>query len=306
MNSSRLIRCVLPLALMGAWGLAAPLAGAADNAPSLASKHQDFQQGLLWKVEKSGIPANYVFGTIHLGDERVTKLPAIVQETLKQARSFTMEIVTDDIGRQVFVEAMLLERGDLRKLIGDELFARTAALMQESGVPPDITGKLKPWGVLLNLIMSSGKPGVILDNELLHAAMLQHKPVYQLESVDEQIALFDDIPTEIQIALLKTAVGNYPSLPEAVEKTIAAYLARDLKSINDINEGLMLGPDGAPHYEYFITRVVHGRNVIMAHRMQARLREGNAFFAVGAMHLYGEKGVLSLLEQEGFKVTRMY
>lgn len=300
------MRCALVLLLAGAGGDAPLQAWAADSPSPQQIESQNFQRGLLWKVEKPGNAASYVFGTIHLGDERVTTLPAIVQDTLRHARSFTMEIVTDDVGGQVFVEAMLLERGDLRKLIGDDMFARASALMQESGVPPALTEKLKPWGVMLNLIMASGKPAVILDNELLHAAMLQHKPVYQLESVDEQIALFDDIPMEIQIALLKTALGNYPSLPEAVEKTIAAYLARDLKSINDINESLMFGPDGAPHYEYFIKRVLHGRNIIMAHRMQARLREGNAFFAVGAMHLYGEKGVLRLLEQEGFKVTRMY
>lgn len=306
MNTATMIRCVCILTLAGAWAFGAPPASAADTAISRQDQHRDFQKGLLWKVEKPGVPASYVFGTIHLSDARVTKLPSIVEETLQQAQSFTMEIVADDVGRQVFSEAMLLDRGDLKQLIGEDLFARTTELMRQSGVPPEVTDKLKPWGVLLNLIMSSGKPGVILDNELLYRAMLQHKPVYQLESVDEQIALFDDIPMDTQIALLKSALETYPSMPGAVEKMISAYLAGDLKAINDINEGLMLGPDGAPHYEYFIKRVLYGRSVIMAYRMQARLREGNAFFAVGAMHLYGEKGVLSLLEQEGFKVTRMY
>jgi uncharacterized protein YbaP (TraB family) len=44
----------------------------------------------------------------------------------------------------------------------------------------------------------------------------------------------------------------------------------------------------------------------MADRMQARLNEGRAFVAVGALHLYGDRGVLALLERRGWSVTRVY
>ena len=40
--------------------------------------------------------------------------------------------------------------------------------------------------------------------------------------------------------------------------------------------------------------------------MQPQLRQGNAFVAVGALHLYGDKGILSLLERDGWRVTRLY
>lgn len=44
----------------------------------------------------------------------------------------------------------------------------------------------------------------------------------------------------------------------------------------------------------------------MAHCMLARLREGNAFFEVGALHLYGEGGFLGLLQKEDVRLTVMY
>jgi len=44
----------------------------------------------------------------------------------------------------------------------------------------------------------------------------------------------------------------------------------------------------------------------MAFRMQRELRRGNAFVALGALHLYGEKGVLALLEQDGWRARRVY
>ena len=44
----------------------------------------------------------------------------------------------------------------------------------------------------------------------------------------------------------------------------------------------------------------------MAFRMQRQLRKGEAFVALGALHLYGEKGVLALLLEDGWKVARIY
>ena len=44
----------------------------------------------------------------------------------------------------------------------------------------------------------------------------------------------------------------------------------------------------------------------MAKRMQQRLKEGQAFIAVGALHLPGKEGILSLLEQQGYQVKALY
>jgi len=55
----------------------------------------------------------------------------------------------------------------------------------------------------------------------------------------------------------------------------------------------------------FLKRVILDRSVVMAFRMQRQLRRGNAFVALGALHLYGEKGVLALLEGDGYRAKRV-
>jgi uncharacterized protein YbaP (TraB family) len=40
--------------------------------------------------------------------------------------------------------------------------------------------------------------------------------------------------------------------------------------------------------------------------MQPQLAAGGAFVALGALHLYGEQGVLRLLERQGWRVIRIY
>ena len=48
------------------------------------------------------------------------------------------------------------------------------------------------------------------------------------------------------------------------------------------------------------------RTYVMVDRMQPELGKGSAFFAIGAMHLAGEKGVLRLLEARGYRVEKIY
>jgi uncharacterized protein YbaP (TraB family) len=56
----------------------------------------------------------------------------------------------------------------------------------------------------------------------------------------------------------------------------------------------------------FQDRLITRRNRLMAERLQPYLQEGNAFVAVGALHLPGETGLLELLEQRGYTVRVLY
>ena len=39
--------------------------------------------------------------------------------------------------------------------------------------------------------------------------------------------------------------------------------------------------------------------------MRKPMRLGNTFIAVGAVHLYGDQGVLALVEKDGYTLTRV-
>ena len=44
---------------------------------------------ILWKIEKEGRPASYLFGTVHLTDERVTNLSPAVDRRLSTTRRWS-------------------------------------------------------------------------------------------------------------------------------------------------------------------------------------------------------------------------
>jgi len=271
--------------------------------PAAAS---DFGHGILWEISKPGIHHSYVFGTIHSDDPRVTRLPQAVEQAFAYARSFSAELDMNDDTMRRTEQAMLLPPGSkLQQLIGPERFQKCVALMADYDVPQSMVMRMRPWAVALQLNMPKPQNGEFLDLILYQRAVARSMPVYGLETMAEQTAVFDNMPLTQQVELLDQAIANYASMPAMIQSLIDLYLARDLAGLQAINDQQMQSADAklAASVEQ---RLILTRNHRMVLRMQPRLQEGYAFIAVGALHLPGEQGILSLLKQEGYLVRYVY
>jgi len=286
--------------------LAAALAAVA--APSWPAEER-FGRGLLWRVTNHKARPSHVYGTIHVVDPRLTELPATVLRRFNTAKSLMLEFVPDAYARERFLEAaMFLDRQTLEEKIGREDFERALEHLAPIVLSREVVNKLKPWGVLLNLRNPRrAEHGAPLDAQLLALARARRLPYDQIEGVEEQIFTFDEFPMDSQVALLKHSLAHGAELAELAERTLEAYLRGELAAIWRLREEFVARhPLIAAHQAVMTKRVIHDRSVVMAFRMQRELRRGGAFVAVGALHLHGAAGVLALLEQDGFRSSRVY
>ncbi|TMH93843.1 MAG: TraB/GumN family protein [Betaproteobacteria bacterium] len=276
--------------------------------PAWAAPDERFARGVLWRVSKKGVAPSHVFGTIHVADPRLAELPPAVRRAFGGAKSLMLEFLPDAYSKERFVQAALfLDHQTLEQKIGTEDFQRALEHLQPIGLPREFVNRLKPWGVLLNLRGAAEKDGSPLEIQLLARARARRIPLLQIEEVEEQIFTFDEFPMESQVALLKHSLTHRDELVALAERTLDAYLTRDLAAIWELREKFMARyPEIAAHQAVMTKRVVHDRSVVMALRMQRELRRGAAFIALGALHLYGDKGVLALLEEDGYRSTRVY
>jgi len=275
----------------------------------LQAMTERFARGLLWRVTRESVAASHVYGTIHVPDPRLAELPAAVRSHFDAAKSLMLEFVPDPYSRERFLEAaMFLDRQTLAEKIGAEDFERAVEHLAPIGLTREVVNKLKPWGVLLNLRNPKrAEQGAPLDSQLLELARARRLPLQQIEGVEEQIFTFDEFPMESQVALLKHSLAHREELLELAERTLEAYLERDLAAIWRLREQFIARyPEIAAHQAVMTKRVVHDRSVVMAFRMQRQLRRGDAFVALGALHLYGEKGVLALLEADGYRAEVVF
>ncbi|MDH3716167.1 MAG: TraB/GumN family protein, partial [Gammaproteobacteria bacterium] len=182
---------------------------------------------------------------------------------------------------------------------------RLAEVMHQRQVPEPALRRLRPWAVAMVLSMPRQFSGLALDLYLQQYAQRLEKPLYGLESLEEQLAVFDELSTTEQLQLLHTTLHQLPELPALIEALTNAYLARDLAAMQALVEAQLAIGDVRFNHR-FSTRLIDDRNLRMLRRMQPRLREGGAFIAVGAMHLPGERGLLSLLRGRGYELLAIY
>jgi len=290
-------------------GRAAALILAAALATARPAAAADFAEGVLWRVSRAGVPPSHVFGTIHLADPRVLELPGPVARALDESRSFAMEVPRWDGHDWRMFEAAQEDRlGRLEALLGPQAYARLRAALAARGIPAEVIARLKPWAALANYaITPEGYEHQTLDQKLFAAARARRLRIQALEGTEEHIAVFEGIPQDTQVAMLRHVLEHRDYLASMIEPTLQAWLRRDLAGIHAVNERIVARfPAMAPHYRVFLRHLVDNRSVVMAHRLHLPLRAGRVFVAVGATHLRGEQGLLRLIERQGYRLSRVY
>ena len=271
-------------------------------ADSNASK----QRGLLWEISKPGMVPGHLFGTIHSEDPEVLQLSGPVQQALDDASRVVLEVLMDRDTMVYTSTAMLMTDGRLLSaILGEDLFVPTLAAMQARGIPEVVVERMKPWAVAITLAMPPAVTGQVLDLTLYQFARENSKPVYGLETIREQLDVFEGMSLDDQVALVRDAVEQFPGIDALHADLLAAYKRRDLAALEALNESSMKTGDQRLARD-FQQRLILDRNRRMAERMQEHLQAGGAFIAVGALHLPGDEGLVELLERRGYSVRAFY
>ncbi len=263
------------------------------------------EQGLLWHISGKGVDS-YLFGTMHSEDPRVTRLPAEVEQRFMAADTVVLEVSLDAQTEMAAAAQMMLpQESSLTALVGEALSAQAKQAMLSRGVPPAVTERLQPWATVLVLSMPRQQGGLVLDKLLYDRAQAEGKRFQALESVEEQIAVFTSLSIDEQKALLQTVLKEYQGYPLLFEQMTEAYLSGDLAQLVKISDANPMTSDPELHAKV-MTKLLDHRNRRMVKRMQTMLMEGKVFVAVGALHLPGETGLISLLRQQGYAITPLY
>jgi hypothetical protein len=258
--------------------------------------------GLLWEIGGPDASPSYLFGTIHSEDPGVIGLAPAVERAFTRCRQVILEVNLDADAMDAGSTAMLLTDGRrLSEIVGNPLFEQTAAALRTRGVPDAVTEHMKPWAAATALSMPVPETGRVLDVVLFQRAQQAGKPLHGLETFAEQLEVFDGLSFEDQVELLRDAVEQVAGLDALLAELLAAYKRQDLAAMVAINEAAMATGDQRLAGE-FQRRLIVDRNHRMAERMEPWLKKGGAFVAVGALHLPGEQGLVSLLRQRGYSV----
>lgn len=268
---------------------------------------------LLWRISRQGIPDSYLFGTVHLTDERVTTLSSGVREAIAGARVVALEVADVSPGALAAAIAkspqlMMLENGQrLDHLISPEAFAEVKKQLETARLPSALAHQVKPWVVSMVMAvsecerkrMANGKP--VVDMRVAETARAEGIPVVGLESVQSQLEAAASVPMAEQVALLKSSLEMANRVDDLRETLLQLYLSRRIGAVLPL-QGLFARRSGIRQatFDGFKSKMIEQRNRLMRTHALPLLAEGNVFIAVGALHLIGENGLVELLRNAGY------
>ena len=270
-----------------------------------------FAHPFLWQV--TGEQSFYLFGTIHLPDPRVTVLSPEVEKALSESTSFYAELDLTESNTMLITQSMWLKGDDtLHDLLSSDLKEDITRYLKS--INPELNleyfAKQKIWVLAVTLTVLEQQlkyPGHLpLDSSLYQKASLLGLQTGGLETVQEQLGVFDSLSIEDQIQFLTDTVEflhqNNNESNDFVESTLNAYLDGEL---NELMTHLMSYMKDNDFYADLLNNLIDNRNIQMTEDI-VHLVTGNPdekyFFAVGVGHFWGENSINLLLQEQGYSI----
>ena len=267
--------------------------------PKFASAQPE-EASLLWKIERDDVKPSYVFGTFHILPQSAFVLHDKVKDAFAESDLLVLELDIDSPSLQTdIMQHAGMDNGEtLDKLLPNSAYAKINEQLQEVlGVG------LQPFNTFKPLLIASfltakfiGEQPASFEATLAQMALSKGIEVQGIETVAEQMKVFDNISYVDQAADLVEMVEEEEKVMESFSEMLALYQAEDQAALYKMMEDYIEDPKQ-------IEQLIHQRNSNWIPRIEEKARKNATFFGVGAGHLGGEKGVLVLLKEAGFKVT---
>lgn len=266
---------------------------------------QNLEKSLLWKISGNGIKeASYLYGTIHITCDAT--LPQKAINALEATNQLYLELDMDDpsLQQSMMQEMMMKDGKTMASLVSAEDFKIVDAfLVKQLGFSAQMLNTFKPFMVSAMLypkMIDCGMQSV--EQKLMDVTKEQKEEVFGLESVAEQMKVFDAIPYEIQMKeLVKTAKTDLEKDKKEMELFMKIYKSEDINAMYEATQ-----ESENEITSKFEEILLSNRNKNWIPIIEKVAKEKATFFGVGAGHLGGEMGVIQLLRKKGYKVEAIF
>jgi uncharacterized protein YbaP (TraB family) len=278
------------------------------SAAATAQTPADAGKSFLWTVH-AGTKVLYLAGSVHaLGKDAYPLSPAY-EKAFSAAGTLVEEINLAE-AEQMAAAPMLLAKGlytdgrTFESAVAKETATLVAVRLKDTAIPPEMVRLMKPWMVMLMLTaFEAQKAGLDaalgLDKYFFDKAKAAGKPVVALETAESQIDRFDKMPESLQEQMLRSTLTELDVQRDSITAMIGAWRRGDAATLEKMALSSFDGYRGA-----YNSLIVERNNNWIPQIEACMARPTPCFVVVGAAHLVGPDGLLTLLTQKGYRVEQ--
>lgn len=257
---------------------------------------------LLWKVEGKGIKPAYLFGTMHLINEEYYSFSENLTKRITQSDAIIMEVNGLSNPLSTF-QLMSLDSGRVQDYFSKEQLIELLAFMdQELNTDPEtfdkVYGGMKPFMILQAVTQKYfDETAQSYDLTIMGLAAENDIPLIGLETVEQQLGFFDQISNNEMAEMILESVRNYKKEKKEIDKLMKIYAEQRVDKLVPLFQ--KQSPELMQHADVFL----YDRNKAWVPKLEKEMLEKTCFVAVGAGHLFGDDGLIDLLEKKGYTLT---
>jgi len=250
----------------------------------------------------------YLAGSVHALPKEHSDLPPQLERAYAAASFIVMEVDLDDMDPLEAVQFVtsrgtLPEGETLEDIIGADGYAKVAKLAGTLEVPEIVISKLEPWAAAMVLtqfaLTKTGyDPQLGIDMQLVGRARADGKRIDGLETVVDQLGIFDGRGVDEQKKFLIESTDDAAKLSDDLRRLIVAWRAGDLKALGTELDKERKSTPG------LYDELLGERNRKWLPKIEALLQQDqDVLVVVGALHFVGRDGLLELLSKDGHKAV---
>lgn len=275
----------------------------------------------MWIVKDGEGGCLYLMGTIHLGDERMENLPTKVTKTLDACDYLAVEFdilesESDLTGMTQSMQSMMYTDGTtIKDHIDGEVYDKAKSILQDAGYYNQSLDYYTPimWQQFVTEAYSQNselKTRYGADRQLITYAKNHNIGVLDIESMELQMDMLKSLSPETQEYLLGSSVMSTSEMyNQSLKLMYESWVSGDVSTLETLtaaDSGLtdVVMDDNIKSYmDEYNNKMLTIRNQNMALAAQRYIQGGaTVLLAVGAAHMFGDDGIISLLENEGYTV----
>lgn len=264
----------------------------------------------LWRVSGTQGHTLYLVGSMHMLKQDDYPLPGAFERAFKRSERLIEELNLNAISpvkaqKAVVKLARLPEGKTLADVMGDD-WNKAQKLADRAGINLSPYEQYKPWYAALRIaalgfIKAGYNPMLGLDYHFANQAAARKMPVKGLETFEEQLNFFNELKPSTQRHYLLQLLEQLPESRDDLAKLHAAWQVGDIEQMNATAQ------KDFSKYPAMLHELIYQRNKRWMPTLEKCLTQNrHCFVVVGAEHMAGKKGIIALLEGDGYKVRQLH
>ena len=262
----------------------------------------DNGNSLLWRLEGKNCKTSYIYGTMHIIDEEYYHFTDVMRSKIETSDVIIMEVGGIPNPLET-LNLIALDSGDIRDCFTSEQMSIIVEFFDKKlDTKPEkfyqIYGQMKPFFLMQAITQNYfGDNTKSYDLDIMSIAGEKQIPLIGFETIEQQLGFFDQIPKEAMAEMVVSSIENYDKEKKETLKMMKIY------SEQKVNKLIPLISKQSPEIMEYSDLFLYDRNQAWIPSIIKETTDKKCFIAVGAAHLFGPKGILELLEKEGYTLT---